>query len=150
MGMTIEIKKLNINEVTLFSQLVKLFEEVFDMKNFKLPAAQHLQNTLQQENFIAFVALLGQEVAGGMTVYVLNQYYSEKKLAYIFDLAVLPKYQRKGIGTQMINFIKSYCKERDFEEVFVQADAIDEYALNFYRSTGISEEEDVRHFYYTL
>jgi len=148
--MTIEIKKLGIKDVVLFSQMVKLFEEVFEMKNFKLPPSQHLQNTLQKENFMAFVALFEQEIVGGMTVYILDQYYSDKRLAYIFDLAVLAKHQRKGIGTQMINFIKSYYKERDFEEIFVQADTIDAYALRFYRSTGISEEEDVRHFYYTL
>jgi aminoglycoside 3-N-acetyltransferase I len=148
--MTIEIKKLGIDDVALFSQMVKSFEEIFEMKNFNLPPMLHLQNTLQKENFMAFVALFEQKIAGGMTVYILDQYYSEKRLAYIFDLAVLPKYQHKGIGTQMINFIKRYCKERDFEEIFVQADAIDEYALSFYRSTGISEEEDVRHFYYTL
>jgi len=148
--MTIEIKKLGIDDVVLFSQMVKLFEEVFEMKNFNLPPMLHLQNTLQKENFMAFIALFEQEIAGGMTVYILDQYYSEKRLAYIFDLAVLPKHQRKGIGRQMINFLKGYCKERNFEEIFVQADVIDDYALRFYRSTGISEEEDVRHFYYTL
>lgn len=148
--MTIEIKKLGIDDVALFSQMVKSFEEIFEMKNFNLPPMLHLQNTLQKENFMAFIALLEQEIAGGMTVYILDQYYSEKRLAYIFDLAVLPKHQRKGIGRQMINFLKGYCKERNFEEIFVQADVIDDYALRFYRSTGISEEEDVRHFYYTL
>lgn len=148
--MTIEIKKLGVDDVVLFSQMVKLFEEVFEMKNFNLPPILHLENTLQKENFMAFVALFEQEIVGGMTVYILDQYYSEKRLAYIFDLAVLPKHQRKGIGKQMINFLKRFCKERDFEEIFVQADAIDAYALRFYRSTGISEEEDVRHFYYTI
>lgn len=35
------------------------------------------------------------------------------------------------------------------EEVFVQADEADDYALDFYHSTGAAEEKVV-HFYYPL
>lgn len=150
MDTRIEIKKLEVADVALFSRMVKLFEDVFEMKNFKSPHVSHLQKTLENENFMAFIASVDQEIVGGMTVYNLDQYYSEKRLAYIFDLAVLPKYQRKGIGKRMIEFLKSYCQKRNFEGIFAQADNIDDYALQFYRSTGITEEEDVRHFYYTL
>jgi aminoglycoside 3-N-acetyltransferase I len=71
-------------------------------------------------------------------------------LAYLYDLAVLPEYQRKGVGKKLINFTNSYCKERGFEEVYVQADKADDYALDFYRSTNPTKEEDVSHFYYKL
>jgi aminoglycoside 3-N-acetyltransferase I len=37
-----------------------------------------------------------------------------------------------------------------FEEVFVQADEADDYALDFYRTTKPTNEEKVRHFYYSL
>jgi aminoglycoside 3-N-acetyltransferase I len=39
---------------------------------------------------------------------------------------------------------------RGFEEVFVQADKIDTNAVDFYRSTKPTEEEQVLHFYYRL
>jgi len=79
----------------------------------------------------------------------LRQYYSTSPLVYIYDLAVAPEYQRKGIGKMLITEIQSYCKDIGVEEVFVQADVADDYALDFYRSTG-ARGEDVVHFYYPL
>jgi aminoglycoside 3-N-acetyltransferase I len=68
----------------------------------------------------------------------------------VYDLAIDKEFQRKGIGKQLIAAVNKHCREMGFEEVFVQADKVDEYALDFYRSTNTTEEEDVSHFYYTL
>lgn len=87
---------------------------------------------------------------GGLTVYILDQYYSKKPLAYIYDLAVLKEFQRKGIGKQLIKHVVEYCAENGFEEAFVQADRADAYALDFYRLTNPTSEQDVVHFNYFL
>ena len=133
-----------------FQKLISVFEIVFEMKNFKSPEPPHLQKLLQSENFVSIVAKQDESIIGGLTIYILEQYYSVKPLAYLYDLAVLQEYQRKGIGRSLINFARSYCKEQGFEELFVQADKADDYALEFYRSTNPTEEEDVSHFYYKL
>lgn len=133
-----------------FQKLISVFEIVFEMKNFKSPEPPHLQKILQSKNFLSIVAKQEELIIGGLTIYILEQYYSVKPLAYLYDLAVLKEYQRKGIGRSLINFAGSYCKEQGFEELFVQADKADDYALEFYRSTNPTEEEDVSHFYYKL
>jgi aminoglycoside 3-N-acetyltransferase I len=79
---------------------------------------------------------------------VLDQYYSTKPLAYLYDLAVLTEYQRKGVGRKLIEFTNNYCRQEGFKEVFVQADKMDDYALDFYRSTNPTLEEQVVHFSY--
>ncbi len=146
----ISIHKLNQEEIDTFVSLLKLFEDVFEMKDFKMPPADHLEKLLSKKDFVVFVAKLNNQVVGGLTVYVLDQYYAEQPLAYIFDLVVNTELQRKGIGKQLISAVNSYCKEQGFEEVFVQADRVDQHAVNFYRSTQPTEEEDVLHFYYSL
>ena len=146
----ITIKKLEPNDVDLFITVVQLFEKVFEMKNFKLPDRRHLKQVLENPDFFAFIAQFENEVVGGLTAYTLDQYYSQKPLAYIYDLAVDEKYQRKGIGSQLIAAINKFCRQKGFEEVFVQADKIDDYAIDFYRSTRPTEEEEVVHFYYIL
>lgn len=148
--MAIQIQNIPANDVEQFKLLIGLFEQVFDMKDFKPPGPEHLQHLLQKPDFMAFTASVNGQLVGGMTVYVLHQYYAERPLAYIFDLAVLETFQRQGIGSALIDFLKNYCRELGFEEVFVQADLADGYAIDFYRSTRPSEEEAVRHFYYTL
>ncbi|TGL22981.1 GNAT family N-acetyltransferase [Leptospira bourretii] len=145
----IEIKKLSSNELNQFIKLIRVFEDVFEMKNFQMPNEDYLQSLLARDDFFVFVSIFRSQVIGGLTAYTLRQYYSEKPLVYIFDLAVLTKYQRQGIGKSLIEAINVYCKKMGAEEVFVQADLIDDYALDFYRSTGGLPEEVV-HFTYPL
>lgn len=44
--MGIDIKKLSLHDLDLFKQLIHGFEDVFEMKNFKIPADDHLQKVL--------------------------------------------------------------------------------------------------------
>ncbi|MBP9886534.1 MAG: GNAT family N-acetyltransferase [Leptospiraceae bacterium] len=145
----IHYKKLTKGDDEYFIDLIGLFEDVFEMQNFKMPEQEYLRKLLSKENFLVFVALLENKVIGGLTAYTLDQYYSTKPLVYIFDLAVKREFQRQGIGKNLISTINPYCKEAGVEEVFVQADLVDDYALDFYRSTG-GIPEDVVHFTYPL
>ncbi len=147
----ITIRRLNKEDIAEFIELVKLFEDVFEMEDFSIPTTEHLQQLLNRDEFAAFVALSDEnKIIGGLTTYVLEQYYSEKPLAYIFDLAVDKNLQRQGIGKRLIAETNKFYKNKGFEEVFVQADKVDDYAIEFYRKTDPSEEEDVSHFYYKL
>ena len=146
----IEITRLSPGDLKQFEELIRLFENVFEMENFRLPAEEHLQQLLAKNDFFVFVAILDHKVVGGLTAYTLEQYYSVRPLAYLYDLAVDTRFQRRGIGRQLIAALNEFCAQKGFEEVFVQADKVDEYAIDFYRSTRPTEEEQVVHFYYTL
>ncbi len=148
--MDVQIKKLSHSDLANFKILVKMFEDVFEMEDFTIPDDNHLSSLITNPNFIAFVAIYDHQVVGGLTAYVLHQYYSKKPLAYIYDLAVSTQHQRKGIGRQLVAAFNLYCKDQGFEESFVQADKVDDYALDFYRKTKITAEEQVVHFSYTL
>ncbi len=145
-----EIQILQPNNIEELNELISVFENVFEMKGFERPSQTHLQNLLNKENFFAVIAKTENKIIAGLTVYVLDQYYSEKPLAYIYDLAVLTEYQRKGIGKRLVEFTNDYCRQKGFEEVFVQADKVDDYAIDFYRLTKPTDEEQVVHFYYKL
>lgn len=145
-----EIRKLTGNDINAFIELILVFEDVFEMRNFSLPKREHLLKLLVQPEFIVFAAIEDNAVVGGLTAYTLAQYYSEKPLAYIYDLAVRRSHQRQGIGKRLIAEMNTYCLENGFEEVFVQADKVDDYAIDFYRLTKPTNEEEVVHFYYTL
>ena len=150
MNSNLQIKKLEATELDKFIALIKLFEDVFEMENFSMPKSKHLQNLLNRNDFNVFVAIQNDKIVGGLTIYIFEQYYSEKPLAYIYDLAVDTKMQRQGIGKQLIEEVIQFYKLKGFEEVFVQADKIDDYAVDFYRKTNPNTEEEVAHFYYTL
>lgn len=138
------------NNLADFKELISVFEVVFEMNDFQAPEDSHLQRVLNNENFLVFIARADEKIVGGLTVYVLDQYYSEKPLAYIYDLAVLTDCQRKGVGRKLIAFTNDYCRSSGFQEVFVQADKIDDYAIEFYRKTLPAIEEETVQFSYDL
>ena len=147
--MRVEVKKLITRDIGKFMELIRVFENVFEMKNFGMPAESYLQQLLAKDSFFVFVALSDDKVVGGLTSYTLQQYYSTSPLAYIYDLAVTREFQRQGIGKMLIAGVTNYCKEIGIEEVFVQADEGDIHAIEFYHSTGATAEK-VFHFYYSL
>jgi aminoglycoside 3-N-acetyltransferase I len=146
----IEIEILKSNDIDKLNELISVFENVFEMENFKRPSITHFQKLLNGDNFLAIIAKTEGQIIGGLTVYLLPQYYSERPLAYLYDLAVLTEYQRKGIGKKLIEFTIEYCKHQGYEELFVQADKVDGYALDFYRLTKPTAEEQVVQFSYIL
>ena len=145
--MNVEIKKLSREEIGRFVELIQVFERVFEMRNFTMPGRNHIEQLLQGDNFLVFVGLDDDKVIGGLTAYVMEQYYSAAPLVYIYDLAVETNYQRKGIGRALIEHINSYCKKAGVEAVMVEAEEPDEYAIEFYRSTGATGKKTV-HFEY--
>ncbi|MDF2437595.1 MAG: GCN5-related N-acetyltransferase [Bacteroidota bacterium] len=145
--MSIIIKQLSSEDIDEFVQLICVFEDVFAMKDFKMPDVAYLQQLLKKEDFFVFVAVSGEEVVGGLTSYVMHQYYSASPLVYIFDLAVEVDFQRKGIGKLLIEANNNYSKSINADAVMVQADIADEHAIEFYRSTGATGQK-VIHFDY--
>jgi ribosomal protein S18 acetylase RimI-like enzyme len=147
--MNITIEKLTRHDSDKFIQLIFVFEDVFEMKDLKIPPADHLQKLLEKDDFFVFVALLNNKVVGGLTSYIMHQYYSTSPLVYIFDLAVQREQQWKGIGKKLIAGNNSYSKSIGAEAVMVQADEADDYAIRFYRSTGATGQQ-VIHFDYMM
>lgn len=143
-----QIQRLPHSDISNFSELIRLYADVFEMKNFKVPPRDHLQELMSDKNFLVFVAIENNKVVGGLTVYVLQQYYSTKPHAYLYDLGIATEFQRKGIGRKLITALNAYCKTEGIEEVFVQADKVDQHALDFYRSTPVSAESEVVQFSY--
>lgn len=148
--MNAEIHILTPNDTVCFSELIKVFEKVFEWENFSPPSIAHLHKLLSNESFLVLVAKIKDDVIGGLTAHVLDRYDSEKPSAYIYDIAVLTNLQRKGTGKLLIAALNEYCKKNGFSEVFVQAETDDHQAVNFYRTTPTTSELQATHFTYSF
>ncbi|MBK6263958.1 GNAT family N-acetyltransferase [Marivirga sp. S37H4] len=144
-----EIKRLNQNETKDFINLIEIFKEVFE-NDFQTPDPQHLSALLSNPNFIVFVVRMNDKVIGGLTVYVLPQYYNIKPLAYIYDVGIAPDFQGKGMGKALIKEVCSFCKANGFDEAYVEAESDDIEAVNFYRKTDFTNEMNAIHFTYSF
>lgn len=147
--MDYEIKILEAIDVEKFKLLLRVFSDAFQRADFIPPDDSHLRSLLQQKDLVVMIASANERVLGGLTAYVLNQYYSIQKVAYIFDFAVAKAYQRQGIGRALMAEMLAFCKSNGFAEAFVQASRDDQHAIDFYQATGGSAEDAV-HFTYQV
>ncbi len=144
------IKFLTPRDLNHFKELVRVFSIVFEREEFNMPSDNHLQQILQREDFLCVVALHNDRVVGGLAAYLLQSYYAEKPVVYIYDVGVLADQQRKGIGKELVTRLINTCRDRGFEEIFVQAEGGDLHAIEFYSGTELKIEADVKHFSYPI
>jgi aminoglycoside 3-N-acetyltransferase I len=145
----ITYRKLESKDLHSLIELIKMYEEVFEMDSLQMPSAEYLQQLLDKESIIFFVALSDNVVLGGLSGHILPSVYIASSEVYIFDFGVRTQDQRKGIGKQLIQSLKDYCSKLRYKEIFVQADVEDEHAMNFYYATG-GQAKSAWHYSYAL
>jgi aminoglycoside 3-N-acetyltransferase I len=144
---TFTISHLAAEDIELMKSLLKVFGDAFDEVETYCgtqPKTDYLQRLLGKDHFIALAALKQGEVVGGLVAYELQKFEQERSEIYIYDLAVAAVHRRKGIATALIEVLKNIAAERGAYVIFVQADHVDQPAIELYTKLGI--REDVLHF----
>lgn len=78
----VEISILGDYEDSKLRDLVKIFEEVFEMEPFSYPDEDYFKALLRDPHFLAIAADVNNQPVAAMTVYLLPQVYTKKPLAY--------------------------------------------------------------------
>lgn len=115
----------------LFTVMAEAFEE-------ERPALSdaYVERLLAREDLWILAARAGEEVVGGLTAHVLPMTRSESTELFIYDLAVHPDHQRKGIGRALVAHLRDAGRAAGHGAIFVPADDEDTHALDFYRAVG--------------
>jgi len=144
--MSIEIKRITKQDLSKFTSLIDLFNLVFEEES-KIGSEANSLRLLDSDGFIAIAAMAENEVVGGLTAYELPMYYSDSSEIFLYDLAVKPDHQRKGIGKGLLHSLKEYCIEHGIKDFFVMVHEEDEHAIEFYHATGGKSEKVVNFVY---
>ncbi len=83
--MNVTYKQIEPFSVKQFSQLMKLFGEVFNDERYndKKPSEQYVQKFLKDNHHIVLIAQNGEEVIGGLVAYELEKFETEISELYI-------------------------------------------------------------------
>ena len=141
------IRKLDCRDLDVLDALLSLFGEAFDEPDTydsARPGSDYARRLLNNELFVALVALQNERVVGGLAAYELPKFEQERSEFYIYDLAVAEENRREGIATALIGELRRIAAARGVYVIFVQADYGDEPAIALY--TKLGEREDVMHF----
>ncbi len=141
------IHQITPNHIALMQAMLTTFGKAFeDVESYSgnQPSAAYLKRLLDNNYFIALVAVKDSEVVGGIAAYELTKFEQERSEIYIYDLAVAAAHRREGIATALIQELKKIAEARGAYVIFVQADLGDEPAIALYTKLGV--REDVLHF----
>lgn len=142
-----QIQRLGSEDLQLMAALLDCFGEAFeepDTYGDHRPDDTYLRGLLTDTTFIALVALDGDKVIAGLAAYELKKFEQKRSELYIYDLAVAASHRRQGVATALINSLKPIARERGAWVIFVQAESVDEPAVQLYSKLGV--REDVLHF----
>jgi aminoglycoside 3-N-acetyltransferase I len=136
------IRRLGEDDVAAMQAANRLFADVFGEEAYDgQPAGEgHLRKLLADDRFIALTAHVGEELAGALAAYELVKFEAERSEIYIYDLAVLERYRRRGVATALIEALQPIARDKGAWVIYVQADPPDAPAVALYDKLGIREE----------
>ena len=110
--------------------------EVFEETPGEPLSDSYVDSLLAKPDFWAIAALDGDQLVGGITAHTLPMTRAASAELFIYDVAVRIDHQRRGVGRELLAFLRNAAQEAGISNVFVAADDEDDHALDFYRALG--------------
>ena len=128
-----EYKLLEEKDIIFMEDVLKDDNMVFDK--------DMLFQFINDKNACGFVAKENNNIVGFAYGYTLLR-PDGKTMFYLHSIGMLPEYQNKGYGSKLLEFIKNYCKENKYKEMFVITDKHNPRACHVYEKLGGKNDYD--------
>ena len=90
---------------------------------------------------VVYVAKVEKEIIGFLFGYTKKHsgFFKKRTVAHISDIAVVDEYQRKGVGTKLMDkFEKDFARENQADELTLYVHLLNESGVKFYEKLGYS------------
>lgn len=131
----VRVVRLAAGDTVLAHEMFTLLAVVFETEHAVLSDA-YVDRLLGRDDFWAYAAIQHGDVVGGLTAHTLMMTRTERAEVFLYDIAVDPDRQRRGIGRRLVEALVADATSCGIESVFVPADDDDTHALDFYRALG--------------
>lgn len=144
--MELKYKRLEQNEIPMCADtLIKAFREKPWNEDWSFEQAYTRLDELMSARVSRGYIVLDNEkkIIVGMVIGRIMTYMSKKEL-WLDEVSIHPNYQRKGIGTRMLEYVRTELKE-EFEEVsYIVLTTMRGYpSVSFYEKNGFHTDENV-------
>ncbi len=124
----------------LLNQLGEVINEFvyFDADNVRALelVKENYDTAIKRDDRRVFVAEEGEKILGLATFFILNDFITGRPFAHVDDFIVDKEHRRRGIGTAILDFIKTYAKENGIRVVELTSSLPLTQAHAFYESRG--------------
>jgi ribosomal protein S18 acetylase RimI-like enzyme len=131
--MEFSIRKLEPEDAATGVETVKYFAG-------KDASLEYLQRFLSNPANYLIVAEVENKLAGFLLAHRLERLKEESFKLFIYEIDVDKKFQRRGIGTALIEFAKNIVRQERMLNAFVFTSYSNAGAVEFYKSTGAKIE----------
>ncbi len=136
----VHVERLGPNDTERACRTFELLVEVFG--EGRAPVTdEYIDGLLALPSFWVFSATVGTEIVGGLTAHTLPMTSSERSEVFLYDIAVHPRFQRRGIGRRLVDALCTETSRAGIDVVFVPADDEDTHALAFYDALGATRSK---------
>ena len=105
-----------------------------------------LANFLQRPSNVLIVASENGQPIGFLLAYLLDRVDRDRPMACLYEIDVLEARRRQGTGRQMIEALRSVCRQIDATKIWAVTNRSNAAAVGLYRNTGATsapEGDDV-------
>lgn len=115
-----------------FHKIIEMYGDIF---NDKYEDAKSMTESIfASKDRVQYIATLNGEPIGIASV------YSEKEQSCIYGLGILPGYQGKGFGKELLSLILKDLSNKDIENINLEVNSVNERAFNLYKSMNFKVE----------
>ena len=130
------------NNIDLAVNAMVTIKCVEDGKPVELATVTAMTTFLENPFNHLLVAVEGSETVGYIIAYELQRPDREQSMMHLYDITVMNKHRQKGIGTALIEQLKSICSTKPMMKMFVGTNRSNEAAVGLYQKTGAVLSED--------
>jgi ribosomal protein S18 acetylase RimI-like enzyme len=124
------------NDVALAVNAMATIKCVEDGKPIELATVTAMTTFLENPFNYLLVAVNGTDPTGYLVAYELQRPDREQSMVFLYDITVVNKHRRQGIGTALIERLKLICSTKPMMKMFVPTHRSNEPAVKLFKKTG--------------
>ena len=144
-----EIRRLQQHDHDLLASAIELLVPEEDRQN-NIGRAAHLQAALARQDCYFIVCLVDATPVGYVSAYCFPNVENADLHVYVFDIIVDERYQRTGIGSQLIEELKRQCLADGVCRIWVGTAIENMAAQRLYERTGAAKVETCVEYIYDI
>jgi ribosomal protein S18 acetylase RimI-like enzyme len=124
------------SDVALAVNVMATIKCVEDGKPIELATVTAMTTFLENPFNYLLVAVNGTDPTGYLVAYELQRPDREQSMVFLYDITVVNKHRRQGIGTALIERLKLICSTKPMMKMFVPTHRSNEPAVKLFKKTG--------------
>lgn len=136
-----EVRRLQGSDYALLSAAIQALVPE-EERDGGVASDAHLRQALENPACYFILCTLDSAPVGYLSAFAFPAIDYDASQVYLYDIVVDERHRRKGIASQMIEALKSHCKQNGADHIWVGTSLDNEPAQKTFEATGATKERE--------